>query len=95
MRIFVIASIFKGSNSRKSGGAVFLCSVILLCANILHVSVVMIDQDHLRVDNYKDVRETIVNQDGDPRNVGQEVLLPATFCGGTNYRFERQQDAMA
>ena len=46
-------------------------------------------------DNYKDLRETIVNQDGDPRNVGQKVLLPATFCGGPHYMFERQQDAMA
>ena len=53
------------------------------------------EQDHLRADNYKDLRETIVNQDGDPRNVGQKEILPATFCGGPRYMFERQQDAMA
>ena len=40
------------------------------------------EQDHLRADNYKDLRKTIVNRDGDPRNVGQKVILPATFCGG-------------
>ena len=27
------------------------------------------EQDHLRTDKYKDLWETIVNQDGDPRNV--------------------------
>ena len=26
------------------------------------------EQDHLRVDNYRDLRNTIVNQDQDPRN---------------------------
>ena len=45
------------------------------------------EQDHLRADNYKD-------QDGDSRNVGQKVILRATFCGGPRYMFERQQDAM-
>ena len=52
-------------------------------------------QDHLNADNYKDIRETIVSQDGDPRNVEQKLILPATFCGGPSYMFERQQDAMA
>ncbi|RUS83570.1 hypothetical protein EGW08_008676 [Elysia chlorotica] len=28
----------------------------------------------LRADNYKDLRDTIVNQDGDPRNVGQKAI---------------------
>ena len=48
-----------------------------------------------RADNYKDLRETIVNQDGDPRNVGQKVILLATFCGGPPYMFTRQQGTMA
>ena len=52
------------------------------------------EQDHLRADNYKDLWETIVNQDGDPGNVGQKVILHAKFCGGPRYMFERQQDAM-
>ena len=52
------------------------------------------EQNHLRADNYKGFRETIVNQDGDPRNVGQKVISPATFCGGPRYMFERQQDAI-
>ena len=46
------------------------------------------EPDHLRADNYKDLWKTIVNQDGDPRNVGQEVILPATFCGEPRYMFE-------
>ena len=28
-------------------------------------------------------------------NVGQKVILPATFCGVSRYLFERQQDAIA
>ena len=46
-------------------------------------------------DSYRILRETIVNQDGDPRNFEQKVILPATFCGGPRYMIERQQDAMA
>ena len=53
------------------------------------------EQGGLRADSYRDLWETIVNQDGDPRNVGQKVVLPAIFCRGPRYMFERQQDAMA
>ena len=49
----------------------------------------------MTADYYKDLRKTIFNQDGDPRNVGQKVILPATSCGGPGCMFERQQDAMA
>ena len=52
------------------------------------------EQGGLRADRYRDLRETIVNQDEDSRNVGQKVILPATFCGGPRYMFERQQYAM-
>ena len=55
----------------------------------------MREQAPLRADNYNYLRETMVNQDGDSRNVGQKVILPATFCGGPRYMFEWQQDAMA
>ena len=48
----------------------------------------------MKADSYKDLREAIVNQNGEPRNVGQKVILPVTFCGGPRYMFERQQDAM-
>ena len=53
------------------------------------------EQDHLRADNYKDFRETTANQDGDTRDVGQRVILPATFFGGSHYMLERQHDAIA
>ena len=53
------------------------------------------EQNHLRADNYKDLRQTIVNQDGDPGYVGQRVILPAKLCGGPGNMFERQQYAMA
>ena len=53
------------------------------------------EQGGLKEDSNRDLRETIVNQDEDSRNVGQKVILPATFCGGPRYMFERQQDVMA
>ena len=53
------------------------------------------EQGRLRADNYRDLWDTIVNQDGDPRSTGQTVNLPATFYGDSYYMFERQQDVMA
>ena len=50
------------------------------------------EQGVLKVDSY---REIIVNQDEESRNVGQKVILPATYCGGPRCIFKRQQDAMA
>ena len=47
-----------------------------------------------KADNYRDLRDALYSTDGDPRNVGQRVILPATFTGGPRYMFERQQDAM-
>ena len=35
--------------------------------------------DHMGADNYKDLRGTIVNQDGDPRNVGQKKIIFACY----------------
>ena len=43
----------------------------------------------LRADNYRDLRDALYSTDGDPRNVGQRVILPATFTGGPMYMFER------
>ena len=53
------------------------------------------EQKSLRAENYKELHDAIVSGDGDPRNVGQKVVLPATFTGGPRYMFERQQDAMS
>ena len=49
----------------------------------------------LRADNYKELHGAIVAGDGDPRNVGQKFVLPATFTRGPRYMYERQQDAMS
>ena len=53
------------------------------------------EQSALHPDNYKELHDAIVAGDGDPRNVGQEVVLPDTFTGGPRYMYERQQDAMS
>ena len=53
------------------------------------------EQSALRADNYKELHDAIVAGDGDPRNVGQKVFLPATFTGVPRYLYERQQGAMS
>ena len=53
------------------------------------------EQKRLRADNYQELRDTIVNTDGNPQNVGQRIILPSTYYGGPRYMFEKQQDAMS
>ena len=38
-------------------------------------------QSALRANNYKELHGAIVAGDGDLRNAGQKVVLPATFTG--------------
>ena len=52
------------------------------------------EQKALRADCYQDLRDAMVDGDGDPRNVGCRVILPSSFTGGPRYMHERQQDAM-
>ena len=55
------------------------------------------EQNAVRADNYKELHDAIVAGDGEPRNVGQNVVLPVTFTGGPRYLtvYERQQDAVS
>ena len=52
------------------------------------------EQTALRADCYQDLRDAILDGDGDPSNVGRRIVLPSTFTGGPRYMHERQQDAM-
>ena len=52
------------------------------------------EQTALRADCYQDLRDAILDGDGDPNNVGRRIILPSTFTGGPRYMHERQQDAM-
>ena len=52
------------------------------------------EQTALRVDCYQDLRDAILDGDGDPNSVGHRIILPSTFTGGPRYMHERQQDAM-
>ena len=52
------------------------------------------EQKTLRADCYQDLRDAIIDGDGDPSNVGRRIILPSTFTGGPRYMHERQQDAM-
>ena len=53
------------------------------------------EQSALRPDNYKEFHDAIGAGDGDPKNVGQKVVLPATFTVGPRHMYERQEDAMS
>ena len=52
------------------------------------------EQKALCADCYQDLRDAIIDGDGDPNNVGHRIILPSTFPGGPHYMHERQQDAM-
>ena len=52
------------------------------------------EQNALHADCYQDLRDAIVDGDGDPSNVGCRIILPSTFIGGPRYMHECQQDAM-
>ena len=43
------------------------------------------EQKRLRADNHQDLRDTIVNSDGNPNNVGQRVILPSSYYGGPRF----------
>ena len=51
------------------------------------------DQTALQADCYQDLRDAILDGDGDPNNVGHRIILPSTFTGGPQYMHEWQQDA--
>ena len=53
------------------------------------------EQKALRADNYANLHDNLILNDGDPRNVGQRVILPATFTGGPRWMHAKQADAMA
>jgi hypothetical protein len=41
------------------------------------------------------IEDALLHHDGDPRNVGQCVILPSTFTGGLHYIYEWQMDTMS
>ena len=53
------------------------------------------EQKALRADNYANLHDNLIANDGDPDNVGQRIVLPATFTGGPRWMHARQADAMA
>ena len=53
------------------------------------------EQQTLRAESYTSLRDSLLAADGDPRQVGQRVVLPATYTGGPRYMHEKQCDAMA
>lgn len=52
------------------------------------------NQCKLRVDNYIHLLQDSINNDIDPKDIGQLVVLPSSFTGGPRYMHERTQDAM-
>ena len=43
------------------------------------------EQKSLRADNCFNFRDSLLNSDCDPSNVGQRIVLPSTFTGGPRY----------
>ena len=53
------------------------------------------EQSKLRADSYSNLRDSLSPRDGDPQNVGQVVVLPATVTGSPRYMHGVQCDGMA
>ncbi|XP_064619488.1 uncharacterized protein LOC135482932 [Lineus longissimus] len=53
------------------------------------------EQRSLRADSYHNLRDSILSNDADPRNVGQRFILPSSYTAGPRYMHERQQDAIS
>ncbi|XP_055908459.1 uncharacterized protein LOC129943200 [Eupeodes corollae] len=52
-------------------------------------------QKTLRAENYIHLRDAVNNDANvNPRNVGQQIILPSTFTGSPRYLHEKNQDAM-
>ena len=52
------------------------------------------EQKALRAECYQDLRDAIIDGDGDCSNVGHRIILPCMFTGGPHYMHECQQNAM-
>ena len=52
-------------------------------------------QKQLRAENYSIFADAVLQDDANPQNIGQKVILPSTFIGGPRYMHQRTQDAMS
>lgn len=52
------------------------------------------EQKTLRAESYSNLQDSLINVDSDPANLGQRIVLPATFTGGPRYMHQKQQDAI-
>ena len=59
-----------------------------------HLQFLRREQKTLCADCCRDLRDAVIDGDGDPNNVGCRIILPSTFTGGPCYMHGRQQDAM-
>jgi hypothetical protein len=55
---------------------------------------IKLNQKQLRSESYIHLQDAL-NQDGNATNVGQRIILPATFTGSPRYMHQRSQDALA
>ena len=53
------------------------------------------EQQTLRADNHTSLRDSLLAADSEPRQVGQRVVLPATYTGWPIYMHEKQCNSMA
>nr|XP_028948133.1 uncharacterized protein LOC103415272 [Malus domestica] len=53
------------------------------------------NQKNLRTDVYKGIYDAVARGDNDANNVGQKIILPASYTGSPRYMINNYQDAMA
>lgn len=83
------------------------CNYLLKCREVFHQFIVdmyakieserllfiRLNQQKLRVEEYVHLRDAIAN-DGNAANIGQMVILPATYTGSPRHMHQYAQDAM-
>lgn len=52
------------------------------------------NQEKLRADSYIHLKDAVGSSDAAPNQMGQSIVLPSSFTGGSRYMHERSQDAM-
>ncbi|XP_072084486.1 uncharacterized protein [Arachis hypogaea] len=53
------------------------------------------DQEKLRYEMYKGVKEVVLNRETTPSSCGKRIILPSSFTGGPRYMIQNYQDTMA
>ena len=68
---------------------------VYTCIEEIRLMWVKQNQDKLRIELYKGLKDAVMRGDTTPTSSGKRFTLPSTFTGSSRYMIENYQDAMA